>query len=71
MLSPYTISFLTADRAVINEEVRWFTHDDHALDEIGRSTHPYAILVKQGDRLVAEFPPWPDPQPPWRRGRPR
>jgi hypothetical protein len=70
-LAPYTISFLSADRAVLNEEVRWFAHDDHALDEVGRSAHPHGIVVKQGERLVAEFPPWPDPHPPWRKSVPR
>ncbi len=70
MLAPYTISFLSADGAVLNEQVCWFAHDDHALDEVGRSEHPHAIVVRQGQRLVAEFPPWPDPSP-WTSARPR
>jgi hypothetical protein len=56
---PYTFSFLSPAREVLVEEVQWFEDDDHALDTIGRSDHPHEIEVRQGERLVARFPPWP------------
>ena len=58
-VAPYTVSFLGPNEEVLAEEVHWFEHDDHALDEIGRSDHPHEIRVHQGERLVARFPPWP------------
>jgi len=58
-MSPYTVSFLGPAREVLVEEVQWFEHDDDALDMIGRSNHPHEIEVRQGQRLVARFPPWP------------
>ncbi len=60
---PYTVSFLGPDEEVVTKEVRYFESDDHALDEIGRSDHPYAIQVHQGERIVARFPPWPPRRP--------
>jgi len=62
-VAPYTVSFLGPDDEVLAEEVRWFDHDDHALDEIGRSDHPHAVRVLQGQRLVAWFPPWSSSRP--------
>lgn len=62
-MAPYTVSFLGPNEEVLTEEVRWFEHDDHALDEIGRSDHAHAILVHQGERLVARFRPWPRQRP--------
>jgi len=58
-LAPYTVSFLGPNGDVVAEEVRWFEHDDHALDAVGRETHPHEIEVRQGERLVARAPPWP------------
>lgn len=56
-MAPYTVNFLGPDKQVIAEDVQWFEHDDHALDTIGRSNHPHEISVRQGQRLVAIFPP--------------
>lgn len=61
-MAPYTVSFLGPDEEIVAQEVRWFEHDDNAIDEIGRSDHPHAIHVHQGERLVARFPPWPPRQ---------
>lgn len=63
-MAPYAISFLWPDDEVVAEEVRWFKHDDQALDEIGRSNHPHAIFVREGGCLVAQMPPWPTEQLP-------
>ncbi|MFI4935531.1 MAG: hypothetical protein ACHP7N_12985 [Caulobacterales bacterium] len=57
-MAPYTVSFLGPEREVLIQDVQWFAHDDHALDTIGRSSHPHEIEVRQGERLVARFPPW-------------
>ena len=57
-MTPYTIHFLGPDGETIASEERWFEHDDHALDTVGRSDHPHAMLVLEGERLVARFPPW-------------
>jgi hypothetical protein len=56
-MTPYAVSFLGPNDEVVHEEVRWFEHDDQALDDIGRSDHPHAILVRQGERLIARFRP--------------
>jgi hypothetical protein len=58
-MAPYTVSFLGPAGDLLVEQVHWFEHDDHALDTIGRSSHPHEIEVRQGERLVARFPPWP------------
>ncbi len=58
-MAPYAVSFMGPNKEILVEEVRWFAHDDDALDEIGRSKHPHEIQVRQGERMVARFPPWP------------
>jgi hypothetical protein len=58
-MASYTIHFLGPDSGVVATDVRWFEHDDQALDAVGRSAHPHEILVRQGERLVARFPSWP------------
>ena len=60
-MAAYIVSFLGPDNEVVSEDERWFEDDDHALDTVGRSNHPHEILVRQGERLVARFPPWPGP----------
>ncbi|HEY1415519.1 MAG TPA: hypothetical protein VGF42_06505 [Caulobacteraceae bacterium] len=56
-MSPYRINYLGPDHRVGLEEMQWFEDDDHALDAVGRSPHRDEIEVRQGDRLVARFPP--------------
>ena len=56
-MAPYTISYLGPDGDVLDRQVTWFDHDDHAIDTVGRGDHPHAILIHQDERLVADFPP--------------
>ena len=71
VMSPYAITFLGEDGAPLGSEVRWFGHDDDAIDEVGSSDHPHVIVLHQGDRLVARFPPWPPADAPVSAGRGR
>jgi len=56
-MAPYTISFIGSDGTLVDRHERWFEHDDAAIDEAGKSDHAHEILVRQGERLVARFPP--------------
>ena len=55
----YRVTFLDEDECAIRTEALTAGSDDDAIDQIGRSAHPYAIDIHDGDRLVVRFPPWP------------
>ena len=55
-MSAYTIMLLKED-GQINELLNMaFDSDDAAIDHVGSIPHPYAMIVRQGDRDVARFP---------------
>lgn len=56
-MAPYVISYLGPLGETQDRTLDWFESDDHAIDSVGRSDHPHEILVHQGARLVARFPP--------------
>lgn len=62
-MTPYAIRLLGPGDETVASQERWFEHDDHALDTIGRSAHAHEIEVRQGERLVARFPRWPRVRP--------
>ena len=67
-MASYQIRYLGPDGAVVAEERQVFPDDDAAIDAAGASGHPHEILLSQGDRIVARFPPWPRPtEPLWPR----
>ena len=56
-MAPYTISYLGPDGDLVDRRMAWFEHDDHAIDTVGNSDHPYEMQIHQIDRFVAGFPP--------------
>ena len=53
----YTILLLTEIGAAHELLEIEFEGDDAAIDHAGGLPHAYAIIVRQGDRDVARFPP--------------
>jgi hypothetical protein len=62
-MAPYTIDLLREDGSVHETRVIHCEHDDEAIDRVGSFDHPHAMDVRQADRHVVRFPPWPTPRP--------
>ena len=56
-MSTYTIILLTESGTTHELLEIDFDSDDAAVDHVGSLPHPYAMVVRQGDRDVALFPP--------------
>jgi hypothetical protein len=56
-MSAYTIRLLAENGAIRELLELDFESDDAAIDYAGSLPHPYAMIVRQGGRHVARFPP--------------
>lgn len=63
----YTVTFFKPDGLVGHVQDIEAPHDDAILDAVGESSHPDAIHVHEGERLIGAFAPQngrrPDPRP--------
>jgi hypothetical protein len=63
-MAPYRITLFDTEGDAQEEHVIEFPQDDDAIDHAGSINHPHAIVVRQGERQVASFPPTNPPQRP-------
>jgi hypothetical protein len=58
-MAPYRIDLLTSDGDLQGSKHLECAHDDEAIDHAGALNHPHEMIVWQGERRVAHFPPAP------------
>ncbi|OQW60443.1 MAG: hypothetical protein A4S17_00695 [Proteobacteria bacterium HN_bin10] len=58
MMRAYIVTYFDRNGGVEKQDALRFASDDAAIDAVGESPHRHAIEIKDGERLVARFPPW-------------
>ena len=55
----YIVTFFDRHGQIEKQDSIMGASDDDVIDAVGESDHAHVIEIKDGERLVARFPPWP------------
>lgn len=59
MMRAYIVTYFGRNGQIEKQDSIISASDDDVIDAVGESDYAHVIEIKDGERLVARFPPWP------------